>query len=261
MALTPRTSLVAVDLVVLSSYPLKRPRLELRPLGALSMGKVPQDVATAILKLHQSLTLAEVDFRITDCRRDIAEQAAARAKHENYLRWVVAGKVTPFDPNSMKVDYVALPGFSFHNAGRAIDINLECLRFKSAASDKQLDALWETARPLGWRPIIKEATEGKSESWHFDFMGEWLAYYLRSSKYDDAAMCASLDIGVSVYPKSESRMLQAQLQRAGYDCGTVDGDVGAKSQAALKASGFAPTERDYTKLFKLPSSSTLRWKP
>jgi len=249
--LTPRIKNVVVDSKILSSYPVGAPRHKLVPLANLKAGQcVPLDVAEALLQLHEAVMAAGGDFRVTELYRDIATQ---RAAHEKYINWMGAGKPpkgsAKFDPKTMKADVVAEPGYSFHNAGRAIDVDISSLRLP-VAKDRQLDRFWELAKACGFRPIIKEAREGASESWHFDFMGPWASTYERLG-YSAAAMAACLDAGHGGYRRDEERALQAQLHRAGYDVGKIDGILGAKTQAALKASGHSIIENDYRKLFKL----------
>lgn len=267
--LQPRKKLVVVPPEILSSYPVGAKRIDLKPLSTLPMGRAPVDVVEALAELHTAVLSQLGDFRVTDLYRDYQTQAAARLKYET---WLAAGKPTKYDPATMKPVFVAEPGYSFHNAGRAIDLDLapavvyllneKPVRgvFTGIQSSKQLDKLWEVAKPLGWRPAIKTPTEGAAESWHFDFMGEWSYYFDRSGDYKATAMCACLDIGVGTYGRDEARALQAQLQRAGYDCGAVDGYLGAKTMKALVNAGFTSTETDYTKLFDLPTSPVLKWR-
>lgn len=263
IVLTPRVPLVLVDAAILSSYPLGKPRAQLKRLRDLGdAGRVPADVARGILDLHNALTSLGVDFRVTDCARSIAQQAAARKKYE---AWLAAGKPSPksnhFNDQTMKAAFVAEPGYSMHNARRAIDANTETAVFPNTPANRQLDRMWEVAQPIGWRPIIKAPSEGVSESWHYDFMGDWLPYYERSGDYKTAAMCMCLDIGEAFYGRDDVRMLQAQLQRAGYNCGAVDGFPGAKLSGALAAAGYHHSERDYTKLFSHPTAKGVIWSP
>ena len=169
--------LVTVDASILSSYGKTGtggPRAELTPLYKLGKaGVCVEEVTLATKKLNDACLAAGADFRITEMHRDVGVQALARAKYE---RWDAAGRPKPgtaaFNTKTMKAAYVALPGRSGHNAGRSIDVDTGKLVFPSVASNLQLDKLWEIAKALGWRPVIKEAKEGSSESWHLDYPGE-----------------------------------------------------------------------------------------
>jgi hypothetical protein len=261
-----RTKLVNVDAGILSSYgpggtDPSIPRDKLKSLVAINVGKMTPDAAHALLALHKAVTSAGGDFRVTDCYRDVATQAASRAKYD---AWVKAGKPKPgaagWNAATMKNAFVAMPGRSFHNAGRAIDVHLAALRFPVPA-DQQLDKLWELAIPLGWRPIIKEADERASEAWHFDFVGPWLPVQARVG-YESAAVGAAQDVG-NGEADTGWRRAQGGLHRAGYHVGTVDGIAGKKTIDGLVASGFKGDVKNLAAVVAhvdaLPDSPTQRW--
>jgi hypothetical protein len=228
--------LVPVHASILSSYDAKGqtggPRANLKPLATLGKaGIAAADAAIALLALHNAVLAAGGDFRVTECHRDVAVQVAARAKYD---RWVAAGKPKPgtagFDSKTMKADYVATPGKSGHNAGRSIDVHIGALNFPNVAADKQLDKLWEICRPLGWTPIIKEAKEGASEAWHFDFWGELSGVYARLG-YEQAALCGALLVGHAGEFQTYPRLIQALICRAGFNIGEIDGVLGPRTRA------------------------------
>lgn len=264
----PRTSLVNVDASVLSSYgpggstDPSIPRAQLRSLVAINVGKMTPDAAAGLLALHKAVTAAGGDFRVTDCFREVSTQAASRAKYDN---WVKAGKPKPgtagWNAATMKNAFVAMPGRSYHNAGRAIDVHLAALKFPGVPADKQLDKLWEMAIPLGWKPIIKEADERASEAWHFDFVGPWAAVQARVG-YESAAVSAAQDVG-NGEKDSGWRRIQGGLHRAGYHVGTVDGVAGKKTLDGLAAAGWKGKADDLAGIVahvdRLPDSATQRW--
>jgi len=230
--------LVPVDPAILSSYGADGKtggaRTGLTPLARLGKaGIAPAPVGVALLALHRAVGAAGGDFRVTELHRDVAVQTAARAKYD---RWVAAGKPKPGDANwsgaTMKTAFVAAPGKSNHNGGRAIDIHTSLLAFPGVTKDKQLDVLWGIARPLGWTPIIKAPNEGESEAWHFDYWGELQGVYDRLG-YEQAALAGALLVGHAGPWQSYARVLQALLQRAGYAIGEIDGQPGAKTIGAL----------------------------
>lgn len=231
-------ALVLVDASILSCYGKKGvggPRSELTPLYKLGKaGICVEEVALALKSLNDAVILRGGDFRVTEIHRDLAVQTAARVKYET---WVAAGKPKPseasFNAKTMKAAFVALPGRSGHNAGRSIDVDLASLKFPGVPANLQLDTLWEITTPLGWSHIIKEAKEGSSESWHFDYHGE-LAGVMKRLGYEQWALCGAILVGhgdLSGYDP----VIQALLCRAGYDIGKIDGVIGAKTLAALKA--------------------------
>lgn len=238
-------ALVPVAPVILSSYgkdgKTGGPRSNLMVLASTKMGVAHPEVAPALLALHNAVTAAGGDFRVTELHRDVAVQMATRAKYD---KWVAAGKPKPgtpgFDAKTMKSDFVALPGKSNHNGGRAIDFHVGMLNFPGVPANKQLDKMWEICIPLGWKPIIKTADEGASESWHLDYWGEIAGVYARLG-YEEGALCGALLVGHAGAFQSYERVVQALLQRAGFSIGSIDGAIGPKTVNALAtALGVTP---------------------
>jgi hypothetical protein len=234
----PMIPLVPVHESILSSYSRDGktggPRENLRPLHTLTaLGVAHPMMATQLKRLNDAVLAAGGDFRVTECHRDYATQAAARAKYD---AWVAAGKPKPgtaqFNPRSMKAAFVATPGRSMHNAGRAIDIHVGLLNFPNTPSDRQLDRFWDICRPLGWEPVIRQATEGASESWHFDWWGD-LSGVRNRLGYEQAALCGAILVGHGDL-NSYAAKVQALLSRAGYDIGKIDGVAGRQTQNALQ---------------------------
>lgn len=269
-----RVQLVQPDRKILSSYPINSARSALVPLYETREGWLTPDAAEALLRLHHEVLARGGDLRITSAYRSIEVQQQARAK---FLAWLNAGSPPTsspaFNAKTMKPVFVAAPGSSFHNAGRSIDIDVASLRFSGVAKDKQLDVFWEIAKPIGWRPVLRQPVEGAAESWHFDFMGPWLPVYERLSSlrgsdgkaYAMAAAAACADIGeYGQLARPLERVVQAQLHRAGFNPGTIDGYLGAKTTEALRLAAelnpdlmldMAPAAL-IAKLMLLPDSAT-----
>lgn len=229
--------LVPVDASIVCSYDnagkTGQPRAQCKPLAKHGKaGIAVQEMADALKLLSDAVSKSGGDLRVTECHRDIEVQNRARAKYDN---WVKAGKPKPgtanWNGNTMKSDYVALPGRSGHNAGRSIDIHVSELKFSGIPRNKQLDKLWEIAIPLGWDPIIKAPDEGASESWHFDFPGELKGVKDRLG-YEQWALCGALLVGHGDLQGYEA-VTQALLCRAGFNIGKIDGDIGQKTRTAL----------------------------
>jgi hypothetical protein len=230
-------SLVPVDVTIASSYD-KAGKTGGPREGCVSLAKLGKagiavpEAAVALKALSDAVFKAGGDFRVTECHRNVEVQRAARAKYDN---WVKAGKPSPgyerWDAKTMKAAFVATPGRSGHNAGRSIDIHLGALKFPGVPADKQLDRLWEIARPLGWEPIIKPADEGASEAWHFDFWGELKGVKDRLG-YEQAALCGAVLVGHGDLTSYDA-VIQALLSRAGFALGPIDGIIGPRSIACL----------------------------
>lgn len=218
-----------------------------------SNARATPDAAGALVELGVAIDARGGQMRVNQALRDYEMQAQFRA---DYL----AGKGPPAQP----------PGDSVHEGGRAFDLSTVIdergqggLRFP-VPSDRQIDVLWECARPLGFRPVIDRPDETKVERWHLDYWGPWEPVRARLG-YAAAARCAILDLGASGdgprawgVERAMAMALQAQLHRAGYDVGALDGLIGKRTTAALVACGAGATCRDPAALYALPSSAT-RW--
>lgn len=240
------------------------------PLSQAGGGLVAPDVAAGLLALSEAVLARRGDFRVTDCHRDAAVQARARARYDT---WVAAGKPAPgtagWVASTMKAAFVALPGKSGHNGGRSIDCDTGALRFSGVAADRQIDVLWECAAATGWTPVIGKPTEGAAESWHFDYRGELQGVYDRLG-YEQWALAGAVLVGHAGTWQSPARAVQALLQRAGYDIGEIDGAPGPRTRAgitaALGTTSAADVLRaaehgDWCGLDRLAASPRTLWRP
>lgn len=178
---------------------------------------VRAEVAVALTALDAAVHAAGGHLHFNSVTRDYAEQKKLHALYE-------AGKGAPAN----------VPGKSHHNGGGAFDLRVWGLKFPGLPDNKQLDKLWEICKPLGWRPIIASPEEGASESWHFDFWGQWDAVR-RIVGYEQACLATALDAGFAGDYQSDARLLQAHIVRCGYAIGDLDGSIGKRSIAACKA--------------------------
>src|SRR5262245_4435318 len=144
--------------------------------------------------------------------------------------------------NGKKKAFSPPPGGSLHEAGRALDLDLESL------APVKLAEFWDLARPHGLLPIIEKPTPGVSESWHFDCRGSHnIVYeYYRAGNGTNfkpyAAMAASaiLAIGVQVEkfgPNQSAALIQSALIRLDQVIGNIDGSIGKKTRSAIEAVG------------------------
>lgn len=231
--------LVPVGPTVRSAYDRRGvtggPRDGLQVLGQRADGRLTAEAGAALVALDAAVSAAGGDLRVSDCHRSLAVQAAAR---QRYDAWVAAGKPRPgssrWNAATMKAAFVAEPGRSNHNGGRAVDIDLAALRFPGVDPGRQLDRLWELALPLGWAPVIAAPEERASEGWHFDFWGD-LAPLRARAGYGTAALVAALLVGHGpVFGVPRVALAQALLHRAGFDPGPLDGDRGPRTMRALR---------------------------
>jgi len=144
--------------------------------------------------------------------------------------------------NGKKSAYSPPPGGSMHEAGRALDLDLDALRISLAD-------FWPIAKAAGLTPIVAKPISSLKESWHFDCRGSHdLVYsYYASDKgtnmkpYQAMAASAILSIGVKVDrfgPNQQAAAIQSALIRLGHELGNIDGSLGTKSQKALADEGI-----------------------
>jgi hypothetical protein len=144
--------------------------------------------------------------------------------HNDYL----SGKKTAFSPP---------PGGSFHEAGRAFDLDLGAIHIS-------LSDFWEIAAKYDILPIIKQPDPTISEAWHFDCRGSHQAvyqYYANGkgnnfAPYAAAAVSAILSDGIEVDffgPNQTQAALQCCLIRLGSEIGNIDGIIGLRTQQGL----------------------------
>ena len=230
-------TLVPVDELILSSYDINGKtggvRSGLKPLVKLYSGKMIPAAAIALKKLSDAVLSEGGDFRVTDCHREINTQIALRKRYDY---WIACGKPkgSAYNSKTMKNVFVALPGKSNHNGGRAVDLDIGSLKFPGIHPNRQLDKLWEIAKPLGWTPIIRSPIEGSSESWHFDFQDDLEGVFDRLG-YEQGALAGSLLVGQAGEWQTYERVIQALVCRAGASIGEIDGIIGPRTRSAVCA--------------------------
>jgi hypothetical protein len=230
-----------VDLVpvkgLLSSYPRKSRPKEKLPIEALGeAAMVTPDLNSALIELDKAVKQQNGTLYITELFRSWDTQAKAREDYET----------------KKKKAFVAPPGGSFHQAGRAVDFSVKELNFQNLSEDKWLQKFWDLAKPLGFRPIIRIPDLNMSECWHFDFPGkDWLKLYDLADDFEhdaityaSVAKCCILDIGKwdpnAGSTSMKNMFIQSQLLRLGqHDIGDVDGILGFKTSRAINSLGFA----------------------
>lgn len=214
-----------VDLVYLegikSSYIRKDGFLDVKRFG--ESAKCTADMKASLLELDLAVAQQNGSLHITDLFRDWKVQDELRKKYES---------------NPKKRPFAARPGGSFHQAGRAVDIAIQMLNFKDVPKDKWLQKLWDLAKPLGFKPIIRIPDMNASEAWHFDRPGKaWDAAY-KALPYDRVAKCAIIECDNwdpnEDKTKLERMFIQTQLIRLGnHEIGDVDGILGTKTMTVL----------------------------
>ena len=186
------------------------------------MAQCTPDTYSAIFSIATELAKKGGKLILSDLFRSYDMQAQS---HQDY----VAKRKKAFSPP---------PGGSFHEAGRAFDLDLSTIK-------TDLAAFWKIAAKYKVYPIIKLPKAGVSEAWHFDRRGSHqIVYeYYTAGKgnnfpaYKAAAASGILSIGVHVDDFGNNQApaaIQSGLIRLGKTIGNIDGQIGRKSQAALE---------------------------
>ena len=190
------------------------------------MAKCTPDTYLAILNIAQELKNKNGKLVLSDLFRSYEMQAQS---HQDYK----SGKKKAFSPP---------PGGSFHEAGRAFDLDLSSIKIP-------LEDFWKIASKYGVLPIIPEPKKTVSEAWHFDCRGSHQIVYEYYDKgkgknfkpYTAAASSAILAIGVHVDAFANNQKqaaLQSGLIRLGKEIGNIDGQIGKNTQKGLEELGI-----------------------
>lgn len=160
--------------------------------------------------------------------RSFGAQSHGSKPIQSYQDYIL-GKKKAFSP---------APGGSFHEAGRAFDLDLRSIKIPLAE-------FWKIAAKYGVFPIIKQANVNASEAWHFDCRGSHQLVYKyyedgkghNSKPYAAAVVSAILSIGVVVDTfgaNQKQAAIQSCLIRLGKEIGNMDGQIGSRTRQALE---------------------------
>lgn len=216
-----KTPLITIDVVSIYKNKLG----DRLPLPS-RMAVCTPDTYTAIMNIATDLAKKGGKLILSDLFRSYDMQAQSHADY-------VAKRKKAFSPP---------PGGSFHEAGRAFDLDLSAIKVP-------LDAFWKIAAKYNVLPILTRPKANQSEAWHFDCRGSHqIVYQYYADKkgknfkpYTAAAASGILSIGVRVddFGKNQQQAaLQSCLIRLGKNIGDMDGHLGKNSQKALDELGI-----------------------
>lgn len=144
---------------------------------------------------------------------------------------------------------------SYHSmrpTGREVYLSVE-LEDPAAPTEQKLAVLWSLAVPLGFMPWCRYPVPTKDGlDTVFHFLGPWTVVgdYLHGEGRGELAwpsMCAAAQCEVGTWqgPMRTERALQTHLHRLGIPCGPIDGALGEKTLASLRALslGGLPAEK------------------
>jgi len=204
------TELVHID--ILSAYKSKGAYVNL----GSGMAKCTPDFRDAIYHIRDDVQAAGGVLRLSDLFRSYETQ---KRIHDEYK----AGK---------RAAYTAAPGSSYHEAGRAMDIDVAALKPLGA---NYLEVFWKIAAKYGVVPIISEPNPSKSECWHFECRGEFQTVR-ELQGYAQSVRAAILDVGLDVHDITDdaAAWAQGQILAYGINIGPIDGIIGKGTKAAIR---------------------------
>lgn len=139
------------------------------------------------------------------------------------------------------------PGWSAVPTGREVYLRLSIQddpEPDDARRERELALLWAVTVPLGLVPYTRYPLPGPHDE-VFHFFGEWnvLMDQLLGAGRGEAGWpgfccAAQLDVGKWEGLRKTERMVQAHFHRIGYNVGPIDGVLGNKTQAALRAANL-----------------------
>jgi hypothetical protein len=185
------------------------------------------DTKVALMKIKADLDAKGIKLFLSDMFRSHGMQLQAHIE------------------NAKKGVFSPLPGGSMHEAGRAIDLDLDALLAGGVLSLKDF---WEIATSHGFFPIVGQPNPKLKESWHFDCRGSHNKvhkYYAegkggpKMKPYQAMAASAILAIGVQVdrFQNQKAAAIQSALIRLGHELGALDGGIGTQTKQALEKAG------------------------
>jgi hypothetical protein len=191
------------------------------------MAKCTPDTYTALFSIAKELATKGGRLVLSDLFRSYDMQSQS---HNDYI----SGKKKAFSPP---------PGGSFHEAGRAFDLDLSAIKISLAD-------LWKIAAKYGVFPIISQPKTSLSEAWHFDCRGSHQIVYqyyadgkgTNFKPYTAASASGILSIGVPVDAfgtNQKQAAIQSCVIRLGKTIGNIDGQIGKKTNKALDELGIA----------------------
>ena len=189
------------------------------------MAQCTPDTYAAIFNIAKDLSKKGGRLILSDLFRSYDMQSQS---HQDYI----AGRKKAFSP---------APGGSFHEAGRAFDLDLGAIKIS-------LGDFWKVAAKYGVLPILTQPKVTQSEAWHFDCRGSHqLVYqYYADGKgtnfkpYTAAAASGILSIGVNVDAfglNQKQAAIQSCVIRLGKKIGNMDGQIGKNTHKALDELG------------------------
>lgn len=213
-----------VEIVIPSIYPKANPGPLPKRMAkcTVDMKQALQAIATEVMGKGGKLILSDL-FRTHD------EQLQANKDYES-------GKKSAYSPP---------PGGSFHESGRAFDLDLGALGHLGATGDR-LTAFHPLAESRGVTPITAPDCH-LSESWHYERRASHQLvhdYYAQGNGTNfqkpakAAAASAIVSVGIPVDalgPDPLTGYIQSGLIRLGQLIGNLDGSIGPKTINALNA--------------------------
>lgn len=212
---------------------------------------VPIEIASIYTHNGQSVDLPE---RMAWCTPDMFRALVSldAAIHARGGRLVLSDLFRTYDmqlqahldwKTGKKSAYSPPPGESMHEAGRALDLDLDKIAVK-------LPEFWEIARSCGLEPIIAKPDSSASEAWHFDCRGSHGRVYAHYAGMTSANMKPYTAMSVSAVlalggrvdrfaGREDAAAIQCALIRLGGDPGPIDGAIGTRTRKALSDAGVA----------------------
>lgn len=130
---------------------------------------------------------------------------------------------------------VQAPGYSGHNYGFSVDLDLEGTKKKRGWTYLQII---EAMQAHGWYCHRQDGKDGRSESWHFNYFGKDYPKYLKhSSSHISSSWSqpveALMQERYSAQMKLSDIEVQASLKKLKFYSGELDGKIGPISRAGI----------------------------
>lgn len=194
---------------------------------------------TSLVAYRNSVVTPDTGEALRLLEKAGAEQGSVRIRYKGVTSEQASWQGVYQDPGP-----TGLPSeLSMRPSGREVYLSAE-ITGRKASSLEELSVLWSLVVPLGFLPWSRFPVPGVHEN-VFHYLGPWATvidamHSEGRGEYAWPSVCAAAQCEVDRWagPMVVERKIQMHLHRLGVQCGPLDGRIGDRTLAALRAMGL-----------------------